>query len=124
MLLAAGVPLPKKVHVHGFLENSGGRLSKSSGNVMDPFAFVEEWGVDAARYLLLREAPFDKDAPISAESFADRFNADLANGLGNLVSRVTAMVGRYAAGKVPAPNEGESERAVRDRAEQTLREHD
>lgn len=124
MLLAAGVPLPKRVHVHGFLENSGGRLSKSSGNVMDPFAFVEEWGVDAARYLLLREAPFDKDSPISAESFADRFNADLANGLGNLVSRVTVMIGKYTDGRVPSPREGESERLLRERAELTLREHD
>ena len=124
MLLAAGVPLPKKVHVHGFLENSGGRLSKSSGNVMDPFAFVEEWGVDAARYLLLREAPFDKDAPISADSFAKRFNADLANNLGNLLSRVTTLVERSAAGRVPAPREGESERAVREQAERSLREHD
>ena len=124
MLLAAGVPLPKRVHVHGFLENSGGRLSKSSGNVMDPFAFVEEWGVDAARYLLLREAPFDKDSPISADSFAKRFNADLANDLGNLLSRVTTMVDRYCGGRVPGPSERSSEKAVRERAELTLREHD
>ncbi|HET7699250.1 MAG TPA: methionine--tRNA ligase [Candidatus Limnocylindria bacterium] len=124
MLLAAGVPLPKKVHVHGFLENSGGRLSKSSGNVMDPFAFVEEWGVDAARYLLLREAPFDRDAPISAESFAKRYNADLANDLGNLLSRTTTMAEKYCAGAVPASHEGASERAVRERALRTLEEHD
>ena len=124
MLLAAGVPIPKRVFVHGFLENKGGKLAKSSGNVMDPFAFVDEFGVDGARYLLLREAPFEKSSPISAESFVKRFNADLANDLGNLVSRTTTLVQRSAGGRVPQPNEGASERAVRERAERTLKDHD
>jgi methionyl-tRNA synthetase len=124
MLLAAGVPVPKKVFVHGFLENKGGKLSKSSGNVWDPFAFADEFGVDGARYLLLREAPFEKSSPISAESFAKRFNADLANDLGNLVSRTTTLLEKFSGGRVPEPHEGDSERAVRARAERTLKDHD
>jgi len=124
MLLAAGVPVPKKVFVHGFLENKGGKLSKSSGNVWDPFAFLEEYGVDAARYLLLREAPFEKSSAISAESFATRFNADLANDLGNLVSRTTTLLEKFSDGRVPEPHEGDSERALRERAVRTLKEHD
>ncbi len=124
MLLAAGVPVPKKVFVHGFLENKGGKLSKSSGNVWDPFAFAEEFGVDGARYLLLREAPFEKSSPISAESFAKRFNADLANDLGNLVSRTTTLLEKFSGGRVPEPNEGQSEQALRERALKTLKDHD
>ncbi len=124
MLLAAGIPLPKRVFVHGFLENKGGKLSKSSGNVWDPFAFADEFGVDGARYLLLREATFEKSSPISAESFAKRFNADLANDLGNLVSRTTTLLQKFSGGRVPEPNEGDSERTLRERAERTLKEHD
>ena len=124
MLLAAGVPIPKRVFVHGFLENRGGKLAKSSGNVFDAFAFADEFGVDGARYLLLREAPFEKSSPISAESFAKRFNADLANDLGNLVSRTTTLLEKFSGGRVPEPHEGESERALRARAEKTLTEHD
>jgi len=124
MLLAAGVPVPKSVFVHGFLENKGGKLSKSSGNVWDPFAFADEFGVDGARYLLLREAPFEKSSPISADSFAKRFNADLANDLGNLVSRTTTLLEKFSSGRVPEPHEGDSERAVRERAQRTLKEHD
>jgi len=124
MLLAAGVPVPRQVFVHGFLENKGGKLAKSSGNVWDPFAFVDEFGVDAARYLLLRDAPFEKSSLISAGSFAKRFNADLANDLGNLVSRTTTLLEKFSGGRVPEPNEGESERGLRERAVRTLKEHD
>ena len=124
MLLAAGVELPKQVFVHGFLEYRGQRLSKSSGNMIDPFASVEEWGVDGARYLVLREAPFEKDSPISPEAFNARFNADLANGLGNLVSRTTAMIERYFGGRVPEAAAGPSEGVVREAADRALREHD
>jgi len=92
--------------------------------VFDAFAFADEFGVDGARYRLLREAPFEKSSPISAESFAKRFNADLANDLGNLVSRTTTLLEKFSGGRVPEPHEGESERALRARAEKTLTEHD
>jgi methionyl-tRNA synthetase len=125
MLMSAGIEVPHQIFVHGFLEYRGQRLSKSSGNMIDPFASVEEWGVDAARYLVLREAPFDKDSPISPELLDLRFNADLANGLGNLVSRATKMVELYCDGRVPPPGkEGPSEKALRETAERALATHD
>ncbi len=126
MLMAAGVELPRQVYAHGFLEYAGqGRLSRSSGNMIDPIAAANEWGSDAARYLLLRSAPFQKDTPISPGSFNARFDADLANGLGNLLSRTAAMVERYFAGRVPeARGGGASEAAVRETAERSLRDHD
>ena len=125
MLMSAGIELPQRIFVHGFLEYRGQRLSKSSGNMIDPFASVEEWGADAARYLVLREAPFDKDSPISPELLDLRFNADLANGLGNLVSRATKMVELYCDGRVPPPGKGgPSEQALRETAERALQTHD
>src|SRR5205823_4213433 len=92
MLLAAGVELPKKVHVHGFLQYRGQRLSKTSGNMIDPFAAAQEWGADAIRYLLLRQAGFTTDADVSPEIFTNRYNADLANNLGNLAQRTVTMI--------------------------------
>src|SRR6185436_7736936 len=125
MFMSAGIELPHQIFVHGFLEYRGQRLSKSSGNMIDPFASVEEWGADAARYLVLREAPFDKDSPISPELLDLRFNADLANGLGNLVSRATKMVELYCDGRVPLPGQvGPSEKALRETAERALAAHD
>ncbi len=125
MLLAAGVELPKQVWVHGFLNYGGQRLSKTSGNMIDPFAAAEEWTPDGVRYLVLRQVGFSSDGDVSAQIFHDRFNADLANGLGNLVSRTTAMVERYFGGRVPDPSPaGVSEGTVREAAERALREHD
>ncbi|MGH2379453.1 MAG: methionine--tRNA ligase, partial [Candidatus Limnocylindria bacterium] len=125
MLLSAGIELPKRVWVHGFLKYGGQRLSKTSGNMIDPFAAAEEWGADAVRYLVLRQAGFSTDADVSAAIFNDRFNAELANGLGNLVSRTLAMVERYFGSRVPDPSSaGPSDAAVREVAERALREHD
>jgi methionyl-tRNA synthetase len=126
MLMAAGVELPHQVYAHGFLEYAGqGRLSRSSGNMIDPIAAANEWGSDALRYLLLREAPFAKDSPISPDLLDLRFNADLANGLGNLVSRATKMVELYCEGRVPSPGQGgPSDKKLRDTAERALATHD
>ena len=126
MLMAAGVELPRQVYAHGFLHYAGeGRLSRSSGNMIDPIAAANEWGSDALRYLLLREAPFAKDSPISPEILDLRFNADLANGLGNLVSRATKMVELYCEGRVPLPGQGgPSEKTLRETAERALATHD
>ena len=121
MLLAAGIPLPKQVFAHGFLNYRGQRLSKTSGNMIDPFAAAVEWGADAVRYLLLRQVGFVSDGDVSPEIFTARYNADLANNLGNLVQRTVAMIGRYCEGRVPEPSGTSRLRQV---AERAVREHD
>ena len=127
MLMAAGVELPRQVFAHGFLAMGEGRLSRSSGNMIDPLAAAKEWGSDAIRYLVLRDAPFEKieDSPVSPDQFNARFNADLANGIGNLVSRTMRMVEQYSGGKVPdRGTEGDSEREVHHAAERAIAQHD
>jgi methionyl-tRNA synthetase len=123
MLLAAGVELPKQVHVHGFLQYRGQRLSKTTGNMIDPFAASKEWGADALRYLLLRHVGFTDDVDVSPEIFTARYNADLANNLGNLVQRTVAMIGRYREGRIPPPARGGASE-LRDMAERAVRAHD
>ena len=103
MLWSAGLEPPRRVWVHGWLlTDSGERMSKSRGNMLDPLAVVEALGSDGARYVTLREVPFDRDADVSWDSFVRRYNADLANDFGNLVNRTVTMAGRYLAGVRPA----------------------
>ncbi len=101
MLLAAGLPLPRRVHAHGFVTLGGRKMSKSTGVRIDPFDLVRRFGSDAVRYVLMAEVPFDRDGDVSMETFVDRYNADLANDYGNLVSRTEKMVARYFGGLVP-----------------------
>lgn len=103
MLLAAGEPLPKRVYSHGYITMGGEKMSKSRGLFFDPARLVDIFGSDGARFLLLREFPFDRDADFNLEALVDRFNADLANNLGNLASRTLTMVDRYLGGEVPEP---------------------
>ena len=102
-LMSAGIELPKRVFAHGFLYNRGEKMSKSVGNVIDPFSMVEHYGLDQVRYFFMREVPFGQDGSYSHDAIINRTNADLANDLGNLAQRSLSMIGKNCDGKVPDP---------------------
>jgi methionyl-tRNA synthetase len=104
-LMSAGIELPQRVFAHGFLLNRGEKMSKSVGNVIDPVALIDTFGVDQVRYFLLREVPFGQDGSYSDEAIITRINADLANELGNLAQRSLSMVAKNLDGIVPTPGE-------------------
>ncbi|MGO4446496.1 methionine--tRNA ligase [Mycobacterium sp. 2YAF39] len=104
-LMSAGIELPRKVFVHGFVLNRGEKMSKSVGNVVDPIALVDAFGVDQVRYFFLREVPFGQDGSYSEDAIIGRVNADLANELGNLAQRSLSMVAKNLDGIVPEPGE-------------------
>ncbi len=101
LLMAAGIELPEHVFVHGYLLMEGEKMSKSLGNVLDPFAVIERFGADALRFYLLREVPFGQDGSVSTASFELRYESELANELGNLASRTIGMLQKYRDGIVP-----------------------
>ncbi len=107
MLMSAGMEPPRKVWVHGFLTVQGERMSKSLGNLLDPDQMVAAFGADGARYVTLREVPFDRDSDVSWDSFVRRYNADLANDYGNLLNRTLNMTSRFVDGERPAPAGGD-----------------
>lgn len=104
-LLSAGIPLPKRVYAHGFLFNRGEKMSKSVGNVVDPFNLADQYGVDQMRYFFLREVPFGQDGNYNHEAIVARINADLANDLGNLAQRSLSMIAKQFGGVLPEPGD-------------------
>ena len=120
-LMSAGIELPKRVFAHGFLFNKGEKMSKSVGNVVDPFALVEHYGLDQVRYYFMREVPFGQDGSYSHEAIVARTNADLANGIGNLAQRSLSMIAKNCDAKVPAKGAlTDADRTILDQAKDAL----
>ncbi|MEO5323513.1 methionine--tRNA ligase [Mesorhizobium sp. CC13] len=116
-LMSAGIELPKRVFGHGFLFNRGEKMSKSLGNVIDPFTMVEHYGLDQVRYFFLREVPFGQDGSYSHEAIVNRTNADLANDLGNLAQRSLSMIAKNCGGVVPERGTlADADKAILDQA--------
>jgi methionyl-tRNA synthetase len=122
LLLSAGYPLPSGESIHGYLLMGGEKMSKTRGNVLDPFAVMDQYGIDPLRYYLMREVTFGQDGVISLEGFESRYNNELANELGNLVSRTVSMIGKYRDGAIPqAGPEGDALAAVAAEGEAMVR---
>lgn len=113
ILLSLGLELPKNIFVHGFINVNGTKMSKSLGNVINPFELAEKYGADAVRYFLLREIPPAEDGDFTYDKFEKRYNSDLASGLGNLFSRVVTMAEKYSGGKVPEIDKNPKEHPLR-----------
>ena len=112
-LMSAGIPVQKRVYAHGFLFNRGEKMSKSVGNVVDPFNLADQYGVDQMRYFFLREVPFGQDGNYNHEAIVARINADLANDLGNLAQRSLSMIAKQLGGELPEPGAfSDNDRAI------------
>jgi methionyl-tRNA synthetase len=121
-LMSAGIALPKRVYAHGFLFNRGEKMSKSVGNVVDPFNLADQYGVDQIRYFFLREVAFGQDGTYSHEAIVARINADLANDLGNLAQRSLSMIAKQLGGVLPAPGAlSDNDRAILAEADGMIR---
>jgi len=120
-LLAADLPLPERVFAHGWWTNEGEKISKSLGNVIDPFALIQTYGLDQTRYFLMREVPFGNDGDYSHEAMVKRMNGDLANDLGNLAQRSLSMIFKNCDGQIPAPGAtSDADQAMLDQADAML----
>jgi methionyl-tRNA synthetase len=126
ILMALGEPLPERVFGHGWLLFGAGseKMSKSKGNVVDPFTLIEKYGLDAVRYYLLREVPFGADGTYTEDAFVLRTNVDLANDLGNLLSRTTQMINKFAGGNIPVPVTAQDDKVLATLAAEVLPEYE